>query len=570
MIARPRSGTWSALLLAAVASVACLPHAEPGVGEKVLSGRGMGDLTFAPPAAGEATPGTALLFSREIHQTAAQVDPFGFPRRDLFAFAPGEAEAQLLAEEFDYVRGLPLRQDRLGRLLLRHGGGPFNEGRLEASLFHPGSRRLEKMGHVLSVRLSPCGGWLTYHRAEGDLFARRVADDREFMLSRGALDAVVDGALVFLGADRRLQRIAPAGDAAEELANDVSHWRPLSGRATPAVLISRPVAMGRSQLSLLELTGTPPPPRAIGPPVLIQALVISSPDGGRVVAAEQAREDSSAPVKVTVMSLDDGAVWGRDLPVRSAGVGPSGRPNFRRPARLSVAFPPGSADVWIFVDGRLHVLSPGGSSIFVDRDVEPSMEIVAAGTDAAVARFSSNPVDRGVRGLSLFTADGRRWLFRDSERRIRLGDAADPTDEGGPIVALRDQFTETPPVIELPGGALLIVREVLGDRRDLHLLEPPWEASRQLLTGVGSVVPGMSRVLAVTRRFGGSAEGSGDLVLVDMATGEQTRLAQNVAAAALAPSCADCDPTAPGTTVAYVVQARVPFAFDGLWLGRLP
>jgi hypothetical protein len=34
--------------------------------------------------------------------------------------------------------------------------------------------------------------------------------------------------------------------------------------------------------------------------------------------------------------------------------------------------------------------------------------------------------------------------------------------------------------------------------------------------------------------------------------------------------CAGCDALARGTPLTYGVQARVPFKFDGLWLGNLP
>jgi hypothetical protein len=58
-------------------------------------------------------------------------------------------------------------------------------------------------------------------------------------------------------------------------------------------------------------------------------------------------------------------------------------------------------------------------------------------------------------------------------------------------------------------------------------------------------------------------------VLIDLDTGAETLLAQNVSEFAL-PTCAGCDPTAPGTPFAYVVQARVPWRYEGLWTGELP
>jgi hypothetical protein len=47
-------------------------------------------------------------------------------------------------------------------------------------------------------------------------------------------------------------------------------------------------------------------------------------------------------------------------------------------------------------------------------------------------------------------------------------------------------------------------------------------------------------------------------------------LAQNVTGFALPPVCPGCDATGPGASVVYVVHARIPFKYDGLWRLELP
>jgi hypothetical protein len=64
-------------------------------------------------------------------------------------------------------------------------------------------------------------------------------------------------------------------------------------------------------------------------------------------------------------------------------------------------------------------------------------------------------------------------------------------------------------------------------------------------------------------------------VLVDLASGEQTMLAENVYAAAVDPGKTadvpmDADRLAPGTRVAFLTRSRLESPYDGLWVATLP
>jgi hypothetical protein len=228
-----------------------------------------------------------------------------------------------------------------------------------------------------------------------------------------------------------------------------------------------------------------------------------------------------------------------------------------------VAFRPGSAQLWFFLNQRLYVVSPDGSLSFVDRQVQTHLHIEPLGASGSPTLASG---EGRWQVLPIFSADGARWLFRGEDGRVRLGDANHPEDEGGPVVASSDLGGNTEIYELAPGGPLAVIRAVLGTRRDLHLVEAPWQSTRLLLADLATVTFGAGRALAVARK----SQGGGDLLLVDLVTGDETRLGQNVVQAALAPACPGCDPTAPGTILAYVVQARVPYRLDGLWLGTLP
>ena len=69
--------------------------------------------------------------------------------------------------------------------------------------------------------------------------------------------------------------------------------------------------------------------------------------------------------------------------------------------------------------------------------------------------------------------------------------------------------------------------------------------------------------------------GTGDLCLIDLATGAQTLLAENVYAAAVdtgihADVPAGTDALAPGTRIAFLVRNRMDSPYDGVWVAELP
>jgi hypothetical protein len=86
------------------------------------------------------------------------------------------------------------------------------------------------------------------------------------------------------------------------------------------------------------------------------------------------------------------------------------------------------------------------------------------------------------------------------------------------------------------------------------------------VASAGSVTAvGAGRALAVLRFV--ERAGTGDLNLLDLATGAHTLLGENVSFTALDPVG---DPLAPGALVAFVVRNRLASPYDGIWLAVLP
>src|SRR5581483_5033688 len=101
------------------------------------------------------------------------------------------------------------------------------------------------------------------------------------------------------------------------------------------------------------------------------------------------------------------------------------------------------------------------------------------------------------------------------------------------------------------------------------LVDPATGASRLIASGGYVVAVGATRVFALLHFVAGS--GTGDLTLIDLDTGRQTLVAENVAGYSLerAPT-GPGDPLAPGLRVAYLVRNRIASPWDGVWVATFP
>jgi hypothetical protein len=154
---------------------------------------------------------------------------------------------------------------------------------------------------------------------------------------------------------------------------------------------------------------------------------------------------------------------------------------------------------------------------------------------------------------------------------IHVGPADDPT---APVFPIQPAGTWLGALWETEAGGLLVGAYTFDpNRQELSLVDPATGASRAIASGGHVLELGHGRALALvswesTRRVG-------DLVLVDLATGEQTLLAENAYAAAVDPGVSadvapDADRLRSGTRVAFLTRSRFESPYDGLWMATLP
>ena len=221
---------------------------------------------------------------------------------------------------------------------------------------------------------------------------------------------------------------------------------------------------------------------------------------------------------------------------------------------------PGRDELWVAVnDGTGRIWKPDVG--VTTMPVEPLWNVQAPSTT-----------------LSSFTRDGSYWFSV-------LGPQDAPSTQAALYVGLADD--PSGPVYQVtPAGALVESHWELADgrvmagawttydhREDYYIVDPRTGASQSLALNGLMVAVGQTRALAFVNWETGL--GSADLCLIDLATGGQTLLAENVYAADVDPGThtdvpAGSDALAPGTRVAFLVRNRIDSPYDGLWVVELP
>jgi hypothetical protein len=182
----------------------------------------------------------------------------------------------------------------------------------------------------------------------------------------------------------------------------------------------------------------------------------------------------------------------------------------------------------------------------------------------------SSPQLLDTQGDPIFTPDG---LFRIVVEGFQ--------SERSPIdLQSADDATATPFVLNQPNMGLagvwplsdgrLVVENFLTDaeKNDVFVADPVARTQHRIATTGNVVATGHDRCLALLNWV--ATGGSGDLTIVDYATGAETLIAQNVHSVAVDASADANDALAPGTRVAFLVRNRIASPYDGLWVFELP
>jgi hypothetical protein len=551
--------------IVACALAGCLPEGGPGAGRQVVAGRGLADVSFSRER-GDG-PGGFLLFTR------ASAGEDAAANRDLYLIGRDGGPARLRAERLpESVRGSYF-WDGGGRLYLhrdlQRGSPPTPDQpgvvNWELVSVDPVEGDQVSLGRSRLERMSPSRERLFYQRPDGSGRLRGLIDRSERPVGAAIRQSLFVGEDLYLIDDRSLVRLPAAAEATQVLLDEVTAFRPVA-TSEGDLVVRRPVAGSTDEgLALVRLTG--------------DAALASSITQARLVGDPSVSLDGhwlawvSGPIRVAGwdafwLSLRD-LVSGRES--RSGFVAesvrlPPGTDIGEEPAppRVDIAHRPGVGQAWFTVSFRLFVVGAGaGVEVF-----SGNPGATRIGPSRAGERLGDDQPAAGRRPRSsLFTGDGRRWIFDGADARIHLGDADDPQSTAGVAVSTIAAGND---LLELEQGRRLAVWLEPGDgRADLYVLDLPEDQLRFLAQDVGATLFGAHRVLAIARKVG-DRRATGDLVLVDLDSGAEVLLAHNVSEFAVPAACSGCDPTAPGTPFAYVVQARVPWPYEGLWTGELP
>ncbi len=220
---------------------------------------------------------------------------------------------------------------------------------------------------------------------------------------------------------------------------------------------------------------------------------------------------------------------------------------------------PGHEELWLTItDGTLGVWKP---------------ETGVTAMPVAPVQNAQAPSGRN----SIFTRDGNYWFSLRPGREpggrpaLYVGSADDPA---GPAYQVTPAGAQIYSHWELADGRILAgAWTTTDDRKDYYLVDPSTGASQGFAVNGLLVALGHTRALAHVNWEAGL--GTGDLSLIDLATGAQTLLGQDVYAAAVDPGThADVPPgtdaLAPGTRIAFLVRNRMDSPYDGIWVAELP
>jgi hypothetical protein len=127
---------------------------------------------------------------------------------------------------------------------------------------------------------------------------------------------------------------------------------------------------------------------------------------------------------------------------------------------------------------------------------------------------------------------------------------------------------------ETDDGRLLVGAWTLdGNRKDIYLVDADAGTSRAVASTGHLIALGHTRALALLNWE--ISRATGDLTLVDLASGAHTLLAENVYDVAVDRGTSanvppGTDVLAPGTRVAFLTNNRLASPWDGLWVASLP
>jgi hypothetical protein len=477
-------------------------------------------------------------------------------------------EARVLADQLGAVSqdcfdwwNCQFRSDTLGRLWLDRQtftpsvtvAGNFDEND-ELLRVDPATSTTESFGGFATAGFSPDRTRMWFTPPEGRLFgnvgATLVGVDGSQLVLPATPVFVGDDLFFFSGHDRLVHR--PPGSQVNELVlSDVAAFTPFDSARGPLLVLARtPSIQGivLQKTSIYDVT-TKTEVLVPLPETLFPAQYLPSPSGRYLLVLGPPSGTGSA--LDLIFDRDTGVITG---PVVVPPLVNSDSPRWR----------PGHEELWLLGLDNVLRWRPGG----VPEPVGP-----------AEAEFTFPPLVSDLpqeiqvnKGQPLFTPDGTFRVVMPPTSKVTGHDpvslqlADDPT---APPLLLNGVGTMVTGLWPLRDGRVLVeVATADSGRNDINLVDPVTRTSRALSHTGYVLTTGRDRCLAVVRVV--DTGSSGDLVLLDYATGAETLIAQNVFYDAIDTSPAPDDELAAGTRLVYLVRNRIASPYDGVWATELP
>jgi hypothetical protein len=563
------SGRHPLACVAVLLACGCLSEGDPGIGQRAVAGRGFAGLTAGT---GAERPLFFTLPAQPVQQ--------GRPARDLHVLRPGQQAPELLVRD---VVALPVF-DALGRAHILHSpaanaSGPGGRSTFQLRQIDLASGAPRDLGTIVQLSISPGATHLVLARPGRALESLTVDGQVR------ALPGSPSAAMRFVGEDvcwvddRRLDcALVEGGAPVHPTDRLVLKLFPLpSADGKPDILAVTIDLSTRPPVEFLQFWRVRLRPRPGEPGEVL--LGRGRPLGDVVVSGDsdwfafvdlppsgepQLRLLSAAAPSETTLTLEPGPSDFEDERLASYGWSD---PRFR----------PGHDEIWsLGPGGQLAILRADGSRTVhrppgVVRRAPDLMEWVSDRLDFYPVEDSdpAKPTPDVVKFRNMFSSDGRWWVYREGDG-VQLGDANDPA------ASARMQVTggDARGVVDIRGqDRLLLWSSAGGQRVQVRLYTRDALSLLGTVDEVRQLVVGARGVLALTgfQSPGSQALTPGTLVLLGLGADRAPLvIGQNVTQFALLTGCPTCDPISAGTRLAYTIHARVPWKYDGLWLGELP
>jgi hypothetical protein len=392
-----------------------------------------------------------------------------------------------------------------------------------------------------------------------------VDGDETTVTGATGVQFIGDNDLFFVTADLQLMHLPPGADAPASVAANVDYYDPYDTQRGPLLLLERSTAADTSSYVTSYVTSlfdVPTLTETALPPTTAMARVSPSPSGRYLTSQTQSFYGSSdSPTIATVFDRDTGQEV-------TTSIAPGSVP----PA---LSWRPQHDEVWYGTGADLWRWPPDG----------PPAEFGQFAVNQVPGPETFSEQELGLLTGPAFTPDGRFFFYTsiagDQETTPPPGPTQSADDVPPPVFTQSaDDATAAPCLLNPAGtvlagvwalldGRLLVEASLsyVSEQNDIYLVDPAARTARALATRGHVIATGHDRFLALLHWL---ASGSGDLTLIDYATGAETLIAQNVFAFAIDMSPVVGDALGPGTRVVYLVRNRIASPYDGLWAIDLP